>query len=874
MVALPVLLFSVPALFGHPAIVADDLIQNFPLRVLAGRQIATGHLPLINIYANSGTPLLGGLNAGALYPMTVIFAFIPPILAWVLNLIVVYVTACVGMFALLRWHGLRTMSSFAAALSFTYTGAMIAQVVHLGVVQGFALIPWVVLLLVSLARRLGEMEATSSWRTHARAVLPWALGLSFLWGLTFLTGEPRAIAEMEMVTLVALPVILLMRSSYAITTWRARATYVACVALGVAWGAGIGFVQLVPGWSFIGLSQRSSISYEFFGSGSHFVQWIPSMLVQEVFGGNGLWGQPHFFSVYNFPEVSGYAGILALVATAAFLSRTTRRGWMGAQRDYVLYVTLGAVGWLATWGYSTPLGHFFHAIPLFGSARLQSRNIILVDFAASVLLGWWLDRVQERDTRSAGLEGRARWITASPAIAVAALCIAMLAWGRSIVRFLGVEAQASALAKGETLTLALHLLVALATIACLLRWRRSTKVMAGLMAILAADIVLFLMFSSTGLIGGGVPVSPSRPSAVALLGNQGRFALVDESGAHFLQFEELGSPNMNVFTRLPSVQGYGSLISTIYGNATGTHPVAALNPCSLADGTFAQLRLAAVAVSSSELSTVFGANNPPSARCLPPEVTPTAQRYFGQLLRVRSVSVSGFRGRPVATQVVSLRLLDSRGRAFGPVVVASGAKTLTFRLPDVGQPAAGFDLSAAGGVEVVDASVKVRGTGISGYGLDTPFQLALSNSSWRLATTVGTLAVFKATHIPGPDWLAGRTNGSRITKVRSVLWGDSWVSVKATKRVTLVRSESYLPGWRATALNEKTGASVELPVGRSGLIQEVTVPAGDWTVHFHYHAPYIEMGLIGSIASTLLLGAAAGTLWWRSRRRPGDKVSS
>jgi len=41
---------------------------------------------------------------------------------------------------------------------------------------------------------------------------------------------------------------------------------------------------------------------------------------------------------------------------------------------------------------------------------------------------------------------------------------------------------------------------------------------------------------------------------------------------------------MNVFTKLPSVQGYGSLISTIYDNSTGTHPQAAVDPCRLADG--------------------------------------------------------------------------------------------------------------------------------------------------------------------------------------------------------------------------------------------------------------------------------------------------
>ena len=36
----PLVLFIIPALAGHPAIDADNLIQNFPLRVLAGRQLA------------------------------------------------------------------------------------------------------------------------------------------------------------------------------------------------------------------------------------------------------------------------------------------------------------------------------------------------------------------------------------------------------------------------------------------------------------------------------------------------------------------------------------------------------------------------------------------------------------------------------------------------------------------------------------------------------------------------------------------------------------------------------------------------------------------------------------------------------------------
>jgi hypothetical protein len=168
MLVVPTMLFVVPALAGHPALSGDNLIQNFPLRVLSGRQLASGHLPLFNPLANSGTPLLGGLNAGALYPLTWIFAFVTPIVGWVINCIAVYVIAATGMFALLRWHGVATKSSFAAAMTYSYSGAMIGQLVHLGVVQGFAFIPWTVLIVLSLSRRLSLESADTPWLRYAR----------------------------------------------------------------------------------------------------------------------------------------------------------------------------------------------------------------------------------------------------------------------------------------------------------------------------------------------------------------------------------------------------------------------------------------------------------------------------------------------------------------------------------------------------------------------------------------------------------------------------------------------------------------------------------------------------------------------------------
>jgi hypothetical protein len=306
MVIVPLVLFGVPALFGHPALAQDNLIQNFPLRVLTGQQIRSGHLPLLNPLADSGTPLLGGMNAGSFYPLTMLFVILPALLAWVLNLVAVYASAALGIFALLRWHGVRTFSALTASLVFAYTGAMMGQLVHLGVVQGFSLMPWMILALSSMARAVMRGGRDANWRDAARAMVPSALGVSALWALACLSGEPRAIAELELVSLVVVGSLLVVRSALQPSSWKSRAVYFVGFLASSAWGVLIGLSQLLPGWKFITQSQRASISYSFFGAGSLPVRWTTMLFDQTILGGNGVLHQPSFFSNYNLPEVTGY----------------------------------------------------------------------------------------------------------------------------------------------------------------------------------------------------------------------------------------------------------------------------------------------------------------------------------------------------------------------------------------------------------------------------------------------------------------------------------------------------------------------------------------------------------------------------------------
>ena len=854
MVALPTVLFALPALFGHPAIAQDNLIQNFPLRVLTGQQIASGHLPLLNPLADSGTPLLGGMNAGSFFPLTFLFVVLPGVFAWVLNLIAVYVAAALGVFALLRWHGLRTFAALVPAFVYAFSGAMIGQMVHLGVAQGYALLPWTVLAMLAMAAAL-ERATTSSWRTRLRVLLPSVAGLGLLWGLTFLTGEPRAIAEMQLLLLIVGPAVLFFRGPWQPSNLTNRIVYVASVGLAMAWGAMIGMAQLITGWAFINQSQRTGLSYAWYGAGSLGVRWSSLLLIPDLFGGNGLLHQPGYFVNYNLPEVTGYAGVAALVALAAYLSRLTRRGWRGAQRNWMVYFAMVVVGLFASWGNFTPLGHLFQAIPLYGSTRLQSRNIVLVDLGVTVLLGWFLQRLSERDFAGAGLEGRRKWLTLSPAIVVAALSTAMMFFSHSILDWMLNQPTNVGWAYYERPTLALHLVVALGFLWFLYRGLKSAKLLRWLSTLIVADIVIFLGFSATGFLAGHTNVEPSRSAVAAQIGAEGRFALIDPSGTNHYQFQDLGGANLNVFTKIPSVQGYGSLIDQLYGAVTGTHPLYSLDGCQLAKSVYHQLRLASVVISADKLAAFVTPSTTVPTPCVPNIRSTSQRRYFGQSLPVASVSITGERSAPVASGAVIAWLLNAESQPIGRPVSEPGTSKMTFHFTASNSNAVGVLFSATSGALITSSTVQVRGLPAS-YQLDSPFQQALSSDAWRLQRVQGSLSFFRATSVRPSAWLGSHSTTSRITAIRETSWGDAWVSVNATHPTVLKHSMEWIPGWRATGLNNTTGVSTRFHVVRSGLIQQVIVPPGDWTVHFHYHAPHIELGLIGSLVGGLSMLAA------------------
>src|SRR5665213_1710993 len=246
-----VILYVPLSIAGHPLVPGDDLTQNYPLRVLTGSLISDGHFPTWDPFIWSGTPLLAGWNAGSLYPGTWLFALLPGVAAWTLNLVLLSATAGLGVYVLLRILRCGPLGATLGALCFTYTGFISGQLVHIGLVQGAAYLAWM-LVAVELLARASTIRA---------AMLP-VLLLAASAALCALAGEPRAISSAVIVVWIYLALRLLGLG------WRRGFRLAAVTATGVVLGMGIGAAQWLPGLAFVARSQRTLDAYQSFGAGS------------------------------------------------------------------------------------------------------------------------------------------------------------------------------------------------------------------------------------------------------------------------------------------------------------------------------------------------------------------------------------------------------------------------------------------------------------------------------------------------------------------------------------------------------------------------------------------------------------------------------
>ena len=241
---LPFLVFVVPRLFGLAFLNGDNFIQNFPMRVLVGRDLDHGSLPLWNPYIFSGTPLLGGFNAGAAYPATWLMAVLDNFTAWALTLAVAYDVALVGMYLFLRRQTLTDTAALFGAVTFSFSGFLVGQLVHIDLIEAAIWLPWMLLAVQGLTE---PVDTDRSGGPTARPRRLWVGLLACSLGISILSGGVEAIID-GLIVIVIYWVSRLITAGWLQRERRrqlGRQVVAMAVALGV--GAALGSAQWLPG---------------------------------------------------------------------------------------------------------------------------------------------------------------------------------------------------------------------------------------------------------------------------------------------------------------------------------------------------------------------------------------------------------------------------------------------------------------------------------------------------------------------------------------------------------------------------------------------------------------------------------------------------
>jgi len=904
LVAIPVAVFAGgAALVGHPLLSGDNLIQSYPLRVLVGTELSHGQWPLWDPFIWSGTPLMTGLNAGAFYPTTLLFAILRPATAWIICQIFASGSVGVGMYLFLRITGPGPWAAFLGALTCAFAGAIAAQgSVHMDMGEGFASLPW---MLLAVRRALDD----GRWR--------WCLLLAAGFALLILSGSPEAMLDVTILCVC----FGLMRVVVQPSTWSRLVTRVPG---GIAVGIGISAVVWLPALRFIDISQRASAGSAFAASYSYPPRALVLGLVPFLEGGYGLFRQPAYFGQSNLPEVAYYLGMLAVIATIALVSPKWR-AWLPKGERLTWYVII-LVGLVLAIGAHTPLEHVIAHVPFYGRQRDQGRNIVDVDVAASVLLAWWLDGGRRPEG------ARTRWETVAAAVTVASTATAAVWLDVSpsslwhVLRTLTPPKVAlPGLSEAVGLSGALALLAAAITFArqrlSRAQWRSLTT------AFVLADLALFTY--GTGLASTQAIPTSSDPGALmtlvkANLSPGGRYALYDPDLFYPSASIEAGEPDVGIMTDLPSVQGYGAIVDANYSNETGTDARADLATQKMA--TFQPLDLQVMVAPAEEFLTPIAALPPPGAGTpmalqaegagvdplLPAGNIPLPQDFLPRFVPApaRAALTPGERtawffgtecsptaavlilSKPAQSQQVRIGQVASGGsvdwlqpqRLAGPVAIGHGSQTVAIRLPAA--PSVGLVVQLLTGPSLGPLQLAVKADARA-YAVNGPLETGVTPLSWTSVGDVDHFAVFRTDATPVQAWAQQVGSGayaphmSADIHVLSQSDNGATIEVRTDAPALLVRSMAYDPGWQAQIVSGVSATddlragttAVALPGSRSAavrelaLVQAVAIPAGLSVVRFWYEPKGFSTGLALS-GSSLAVTAAACVAVVVLKRRP------
>jgi len=845
----PAAILTFAAVIGYPLITGDNLVQNYPLEVLTGQVIRHGHLPLYDSFAWSGTPLLGGTNAHSLLPITLLFAVLPSLAAWVIGEAFVLAAAGVGCQLFLRRTRCGSLASALGGASFGLGGFVSAQIVHIDFVAAAAALPWVLVALHGLATRPAP--------SRPRHCLLLAVAVAWI----CLTGSPDIVID-TVVGCSGYLVHLLLQPLGEGRRSIARVRLCAWVAGGGLTGLALGALQWAPAASFVSVSERANPSFAYISGGSLGFGNFLELLVPHVFGG-ALLGSRKFGGSFPISEINGYPGTLLLAGLFVMLVSWRRAdAWR-----WRVWLVLCVAALVIALGSHTPVEHLLAALPIVGKQRLPNRALVLFSLSVSLLGAYFLDWLFAHHPSR-------RQVTAGliPLVGVFGVVLATLVTGKPAGGALVPKP-----GNGWTLGGVLPDLAVSAVLAAAVGWFLVSgwRLVGRRRAVVIILLVLVDLASADVNQSSYAPVSasaltPADHAKVAALVGDGRYLVVDPLLFNEPGLFKVGEPDLGAVDTLLDAGGYSSLTWGPYATATGTHVQNALTASAITEGTLSTLDVTTIFAFASQVIT-----RPADYAAAPFELTADSRlvRWFGADITVSSVTLDSPSAPAAALRRLgaSVTLLGADG-ALTPARFAispsPGEVTVHYATP---VKAMGLRL----GGPAVTVSVAIDEPTVLPYSKKPfvtagPLASALGSAGWVELNDVGGLSTFVNPNAGSP--YSTTAPGAVVALLSSNVWtGGASVQVTTQRSTWLVRSVADVPGWRATLT--QGGRVSNVPVEKDGLIQRVAVPPGTSTVTFFYVAPGWREGQILALGGALGFAAlmVAVVVGGRRRRPRGKK---
>lgn len=387
LLALLTILFFWPVLTGEKAFWGDVVAQDFPWRNFAATQIQQGNIPLWNPHNYAGMPFLADVQSAVLYPLNLILAFFVQsgrlsFYALQCQIIFHFFLAGIFMFALLRHFRLKLFSSLTGAVSFMFTGFLVAHLGHVGMLN---VAVWAPLVFLFFHKALTERRWSS------------ALLGGFFFGISILAGH----SQPALYLVFAMTLYLLYHT--AIEAKRSSRPLSCCVQLFSLFGLmmlttfAVGAAQILPMAELTQFSVRAQYGFEHATSYSLPPKHLITLLIPKFFG------MPHggtysYWGADNFTEMCIYAGLVPMILALVGVFR--RRN-----RETIFFMALSVIALLLAMGKYT---FFYHVVyemfPLVAKVRIPARFGFLSAFAISILAAFGsqalLEPVDEKTVRT------------------------------------------------------------------------------------------------------------------------------------------------------------------------------------------------------------------------------------------------------------------------------------------------------------------------------------------------------------------------------------------------------------------------------------------------------------------------------------------